>query len=175
MTDIKILITSYLDIISLERAKTYLRIDDDLNEATPNSIIFANRNVITYSNSFSGKYSLNSQMTFNISLRYYWSFAENSNVLSLEQNGTLTDYTGYTTNKNSSFYSWNTDLSYSWWFAPGSQLSILYRNNAGAFERNINKDFRNNVTNLLTNDALNHVFSISVRYFIDYNQVKNKF
>ena len=150
-------------------------IDDDLNESTPNSIIFANRNVITYSNSFSGKYSLNSQMTFNISLRYYWSFAENSNVLSLEQNGTLTDYTGYTTNKNSSFYSWNTDLSYSWWFAPGSQLSILYRNNAGAFERNINKDFRNNVTNLLTNDALNHVFSISVRYFIDYNQVKNKF
>ena len=150
-------------------------IDDDLNEATPNSIIFANRNVITYSNSFSGKYSLNSQMTFNISLRHYWSFAENSNVLSLEQNGTLTDYTGYTTNKNSSFYSWNTDLSYSWWFAPGSQLSILYRNNAGAFERNINKDFRNNVTNLLTNDALNHVFSISVRYFIDYNQVKNKF
>lgn len=150
-------------------------IDDDLNDATPNSIIFANRNVITYSNSFSGKYSLNSQMTFNISLRHYWSFAENSNVLSLEQNGTLTDYTGYTTNKNSSFYSWNTDLSYSWWFAPGSQLSILYRNNAGAFERNINKDFRNNVTNLLTNDALNHVFSISVRYFIDYNQVKNKF
>lgn len=150
-------------------------IDDDLNEATPNSIIFANRNVITYSNSFSGKYSLNSQMTFNISLRHYWSFAENRNVLSLEQNGTLTDYTGYTTNKNSSFYSWNTDLSYSWWFAPGSQLSILYRNNAGAFERNINKDFRNNVTNLLTNDALNHVFSISVRYFIDYNQVKNKF
>lgn len=32
MTDVKILITSYLDIISLERAKTYLRIDDDMNE-----------------------------------------------------------------------------------------------------------------------------------------------
>ena len=150
-------------------------IDDDLNAATPNSIIFANRNVITYSNTFSGKYSLNSQMTFNISIRHYWSYAENKNILSLQENGRLTDFNGYTTNKNSSFYSWNTDLSYSWWFAPGSQVSVLYRNNAGAFERNINKDFRNNVTNLLTNDALNHVFSISVRYFIDYNQVKNKF
>ena len=150
-------------------------IDDDLTPATPNSIIFANRNVITYSNTFSGKYSLNSQMTFNISIRHYWSYAENKNILSLQENGRLTDFNGYTTNKNSSFYSWNTDLSYSWWFAPGSQVSVLYRNNAGAFERNINKDFRNNVTNLLTNDALNHVFSISVRYFIDYNQVKNKF
>ena len=150
-------------------------INDDMNSATPNTIVFANRNVITYSNTLSGKYSLNSQMTFNISLRQYWSYAENKNTLSLEQNGRLADFTGYTANKNSSFYSWNADLSYSWWFAPGSQVSVLYRNNAGAFERDINKEFRDNVTNLLNNDALSHVFSISVRYFIDYNQVKNKF
>jgi hypothetical protein len=150
-------------------------INDDMNSATPNTIVFANRNVITYSNTLSGKYSLNSQMTFNISLRQYWSYAENKNTLSLEQNGRLADFTGYTTNKNSSFYSWNADLSYSWWFAPGSQVSVLYRNNAGAFERDINKEFTDNVTNLLNNDALSHVFSISVRYFIDYNQVKNKF
>ncbi|MFV8344812.1 DUF5916 domain-containing protein [Flavobacterium sp. ZB4P13] len=150
-------------------------INDDMNSATPNTIIFANRNVITYSNTLSGKYSLNSQMTFNISLRQYWSYAENKNTLSLQQNGRLADFAGYTANKNSSFYSWNADLSYSWWFAPGSQVSVLYRNNAGAFERNINKEFTDNVTNLLNNDALSHVFSISVRYFIDYNQVKNKF
>lgn len=150
-------------------------INDDMNAATPNTIVFANRNVITYSNTLSGKYALNSQMTFNIALRHYWSYAENKNALSLEQNGRLADFTGYTTNKNSSFYSWNADLSYTWWFAPGSQVSVLYRNNAGAFERNINKEFTGNVTNLLTNEALNHIFSISVRYFIDYNEVKNKF
>jgi hypothetical protein len=150
-------------------------INEDMNAETPNTIIFANRNVITYSNSLSGKYAINSQMTFNIALRHYWSYAENKNAFSLEQNGRLSDYSGYTTNKNSSFYSWNADLSYTWWFAPGSQVSVLYRNNAGAFERNINKEFKDNVTNLLNNDALSHVFSISVRYFIDYNQVKNKF
>jgi hypothetical protein len=150
-------------------------INDDMNATTPNTIVFANRNVITYSNTLSGKYALNSQMTFNIALRHYWSYAENKNALSLEQNGRLADFTGYTANKNSSFYSWNADLSYTWWFAPGSQVSVLYRNNAGAFERNINKEFTGNVTNLLTNEALNHIFSISVRYFIDYNEVKNKF
>jgi len=149
-------------------------INDDANSTTPNSIIFANRNVITHSNSLSGKYSINSQMTFNLSLRQYWSYAENKNFLSLEQNGKLTDYSGYTENKNSSFNSWNIDLSYSWWFAPGSQVSILYRNNAANFERDINKNFGKNVTNLLNNDALNHIFSISVRYFIDYNSLKNR-
>lgn len=150
-------------------------IDDDLNASTANAIIFANRNVITYSNSLSGKYSINSKMTFNLSLRHYWSYAENKNFLSLQQNGRLADYTTYTQNKNSSFFSWNGDISYSWWFAPGSEISILYRNNAANFQREIDKDFGKKVTTLLTNDQLKHVFSISLRYFIDYNEVKNKF
>jgi hypothetical protein len=141
----------------------------------PDTVIFANRNVITYSNSLSGKYSINSNMNFNLSVRHYWSFAENKNFLYLEQNGRLSDFPSYTENKNISFNSWNVDLSYSWWFAPGSQVSILYRNNAANFERDINKNFGKNVNNLLNNDALSHVLSISVKYFIDYNVVKNKF
>lgn len=148
--------------------------DDDLNSVTPNTIIFANRNLITYSNTLSGKYSINSTMNFNFSFRQYWSYAENKNFLSLEQNGRLKDYAGYTQNKNSNFNSWNADVSYTWWFAPGSQLSVLYRNVSANFEREINKNFGQNVTNLLNNDALSHIFSISIKYFIDYNELKNK-
>lgn len=150
-------------------------IDNDFNPLTPKTIIFANRNVITYSNSISGKYAPNSTTTFNLLLRHYWSYAENKNFLGLMDNGNLTDFPSYSVNKNSNFNSWNLDLSYSWWFAPGSQISILYRNSSANFEREINKDFGNNVTNLLNNDVLNHAFSISVRYFIDYNQVKKLF
>ena len=150
------------------------RIDEDLNPTTPETIIFANRNVISYSNGLSGKYSISSRMNFDLSIRQYWSYAENKNYLSLEQNGRLVNNTTYTTNRNSSFNSWNFDLSYSWWFAPGSQVSVLYRNNAINFEREINKDFGRNVTNLLNNDALSHALSISVKYFIDYNSLKPK-
>jgi hypothetical protein len=150
-------------------------IDDDLNSATESTIIFANRTVVTYSNTLSGKYSINSKMNFNLSARQYWSYAENKNFLTLEQNGRLVNNTSYSENRDSSFYSWNFDLSYSWWFAPGSQVSVLYRNNAANFENIINKNFDQNVTNLLNNDALSHVLSVSIRYFIDYNEVKNKF
>ncbi|MGZ9676732.1 DUF5916 domain-containing protein [Flavobacterium sp. GNP001] len=149
-------------------------VNEDQNAATPNTIVFANRNVVTYANTLSGKYSLNSQMTFNIALRHYWSYAENKNALTLGNDGRLNPNNTYNANKNSSFYSWNADLSYNWWFAPGSQVSVLYRNNAGKFDRSINKEFTNNVTALLNNDALNHVFSISVRYFIDANQVAKR-
>jgi hypothetical protein len=95
-------------------------------------------------------------MTFNIALRHYWSYAENKKFIPRTKRK-LADFAGYDVNKNSSFIL-GMHLSYTWWFAPGSQVSVLYRNNAGAFERNINKDFRDNVTNLLTNETLSHVF-----------------
>jgi hypothetical protein len=94
----------------------------------------------------------------------------------LEENGRLSDLPTFNEDKNREYYSWNLDLSFSWWFAPGSQMSILYRNNSAQNQRNLNsidKDFGKKVTNLLNNDALNNTLSISVRYFIDYNQVRH--
>ena len=111
-------------------------------------------------------------MNFNLSVRHYWALAENNQINTLNTDGSLTPNDTYTTNKNSNFSTWNLDLSYSWWFAPGSQMSVLYRNNAATFDRTINKNFNSNCSNLFE-DNLNHVLSISVRYFIDYNQAKN--
>lgn len=171
----KLLLTYTFSFLKRNNNKGYIdSFDDDDNETTTDKIIFANRDVITYANTLAGKYAINSAMTLNLAVRQYWSSAENKNILELQQDGTLDSYAQYSENKNSSFYSWNADLSYSWWFAPGSQLSALYRNNASNFERIIDKDFKHNITNLLTNDSLKHVFSISVKYFIDYNAVKNK-
>jgi hypothetical protein len=138
------------------------------------SIYLAKRNRDTYTNSITSKYSINSNMNFNLSVRHYWSLAENNSIHTLNNDGTLTENTTYTENKNSNFSTWNLDLSYSWWFAPGSQVSVLYRNNGSTFDRTINKDFSNNFSNLIS-DNLNHVLSVSVRYYIDYNQAKNWF
>ena len=171
----KLLLTYTFSFLKRNNNKGFIdSFDDDENDNTAETIVFANRDVITYANTISGKYAINSTMTLNLAVRQYWSSAENKDILKLDFDGTLDPYPQYTENKNSSFYSWNADLSYSWWFAPGSQLSALYRNNASNFERIIDKDFKHNVTSLLTNDALKHIFSISVKYFIDYSAVKNK-
>lgn len=138
------------------------------------AIYLAKRDRDTYTNSITSKYSIKPNMNFALSVRHYWSYAENKNIYSLNEDGTLTENSSYTANKNSNFSTWNMDLSYSWWFAPGSQLSILYRNNANAFSRDIDKDFGNNLSGILK-DNLQHIFSISIRYYIDYNQAKNWF
>jgi hypothetical protein len=142
-------------------------IDSDVS-----SIYFAQRDRDTYTNSITSKFSINSDMNFNLLVRHYWSYAENNTILTLNEDGTFNETSTYTNNRNSNFSTWNMDLTYSWWFAPGSQLSVLYRNNAGTFTREINRDFGNNF-NTLISDNLNHIFSVSIRYFIDYNQAKN--
>ncbi len=164
----------FSDKFSLVYSFDYFKQHNDIGfiDFEGSNIIFARRNRDTYTNSISSKFSISSVMNFNLSVRHYWSLAENNKINNLNEDGSLSTNTTYTGNRNSNFSTWNLDLSYSWWFAPGSQMSILYRNNAGTFERQINKDFGSNFSNLFE-DNLNHVLSISVRYFIDYNQTKN--
>lgn len=135
-------------------------------------IIFANRNVTTIENSVSGKYAINSQMTFNMKVRYYWSYSEIKNYLTLLENGYFAPNSTYDQNNNDNFKSWNYDLSYTWWFAPGSQVSVLYRNNAIHYEQRLNKNIIDNLAHTLQND-LNQTFSVSIKYLIDYNKAKN--
>ena len=140
--------------------------------SSSDEIIMARRDRNTINNTLTGKYSVSSQMNFSLSVRHYLSYAENNKFFTLQENGRLIENMTYNANKNSNFNTWNLDLSYSWWFAPGSQATILYRNNASDFNRVINKSYGNNLGNVFA-DNLNHAFSISIRYFIDYNQAKN--
>ncbi|WP_264519678.1 carbohydrate binding family 9 domain-containing protein [Flavobacterium sp. N1994] len=148
-------------------------IDTDANPSTPDDVIFGYRNVVSYSNTLSGKYTLNNKMNLNLSVRHYWSYSENKKYLLLLPNGRFADYLSPVPNQDQDFSTWNLDLSYSWWFAPGSQITMLYRNNSSYFNDIIQKNYSENVKSLLNNEALNHVFSVSIKYYIDYNSIKN--
>lgn len=137
------------------------------------NIIFARRNREIIQSELTGKYAINNKMTFNLKARYYWSYSDNRHYFKLEDNGHLTHNDSYNLNKNRNFNSWNFDLSYSWWFAPGSQLSVLYRNYAQEDTNMIEKNLSKNL-NTIFNSNMTNIFSISLRYFIDYNNIKHK-
>ena len=137
-------------------------------------IIFGERDRQTITNTLNLKYSVNPKMTFTVAARHYWSYADYNQYLTLENNGNLVTNTNFTEFEDSNFSTWNFDLSYSWWFAPGSQISALYRNNATDYRTEIDHRLGRNFKNLFENNLTN-IFSISIRYFIDYNSIKNKF
>lgn len=138
-----------------------------------NDIIFGERNREIVQHYFTGKYSITNKMTFNLIARYYWSYSENHEYFTLQDDGYLTPNPSYSLNKNRNFNSWNLDFSYSWWFAPGSELSVLYRNYALERTDVVEKNTQENFNNLFAGNLTN-IFSISLRYYIDYNSLKSK-
>lgn len=139
-----------------------------------NDYVFARRDIITYTNKLEGKYSVNNRMNVNLSARHYWSYVTNREFLYLQNDGRVKANASYTQNLNQNLNVWNFDLSYNWWFAPGSQVTLLYRNNSALFERQFRRNIERNFLNAVDNENLNHIFSISLRYFIDYNALKKK-
>jgi hypothetical protein len=137
-------------------------------------IIFGKRDREILQNNITGKYAINTKMTLNLTARYYWSYSDNHAFFTLQDSGYLTPNNDYSLNKNRNFNSWNFDLSYSWWFAPGSELSVLYRNYAQIGSSTVEKNLSSNLKNVFDADMTN-ILSVSFRYFIDYNIVKNKF
>ena len=150
------------------------RNDIGFADYTVDDIVYAKRDINTLEHQITGKYSINNVMNFNLKVRYYWAHAINNKFLNLQDDGYFMDNTTYNANKNINRNIWNFDLSYSWWFAPGSLVSILYRNNSSLSERTFNTNFGDNLRNVLNNNP-NNTISISFRYYIDYNQAKNIF
>lgn len=136
--------------------------------------VFARRDNITYINTLQGKYAINNKMNFNLSVRHYWSYVTNLDYLDLLDDGSVKTKTGFTGNLDQNLNLWNFDLSYNWWFAPGSQVSVLYRNNSAMYENQFSHRFEEHFKKAIDNENLNHIFSISIRYFIDYNSLKRK-
>jgi hypothetical protein len=72
------------------------------------------------------------------------------------------------------FSTWNVDLNYVWQVAPGSFLTVLYRQQLFENSDRSNLDFGSSLNGLFEQN-LQHTISIRLQYFIDVNEVKNKF
>lgn len=149
------------------------RIELDEYDST-NETIFARRNIVTYVNTINGKYAINNAMNIYLAVRHYWSYTTNLQYYNLLEDGTIENNDNYKVNNDINFNSWNFDLSYSWWFAPGSEMYILYRNNSLLQENNYNPNYFENTKDVVSWNDLNQIFSISIRYHIDYNSFKKK-
>lgn len=146
-------------------------IDDD--------IIFGERDVISIENRLSGVYNFNPFHSLSLTFRNYWSIVNYDNDLfTLEDDGSLSSTDGYTVNSlddpNINFNTWNLDFRYSWEFAPGSRLTALYRNSLFNQDTASKDSYFDSLGNLFE-QPIQHIFSLRLQYFIDYNNVKHIF
>ncbi len=138
------------------------------------AIIFGNRQVKNHIGSTKITYNFSSKSALNISARYNWTPVKyDEQFYVLNHDGTLSE-TSYAVNHNINYNVWNFDLSYNWEFAPGSQLTALYRNAIQDSNEWADMGFNANY-NAFFSLPFNHQLSIKFIYYMDYNTLKNIF
>lgn len=137
-------------------------------------IFIGKRNRFTVENSITSQYTFNNTMALNLSFRHYFSEVTYQNFSTLNLDGTTTNTHLFTENRDGTFNSWNLDFRYSWWFAPGSQLTLLYRNAVGNYLQESHIGLKDNFNRLFQEPMVNNI-SLKLTYYIDYNQAKHWF
>ena len=137
-----------------------------------NDIFMGTRNRFTVENGISSQYTFNNKMALNLSFRHYFSEVTYKGFSTLNSDGSVKDTNIFTENRDGTFNSWNVDLRYSWWFAPGSQLTLLYRNAVGSYLEESRIGIKENFTRLFNEPMVDNI-SLKLTYYIDYNQAKS--
>lgn len=143
------------------------------------TIIFAIRNRQTYENVLSLKYIFTNRMALNFRVRHYWSKLEYNDFFSLNTDGSLGEsaYAGITSDgqslHNTSFNAFNVDLVYTWVFAPGSEVRVVWKNSIYDFSQAVTLSYKDDFTRTLKSPQ-NNSFSVKVIYYLDALMLRRK-
>ena len=138
-----------------------------------NEIIFAKRKVRSIENILSSKYSFTNKMGITFRARHYMSTVDNKEFFTLRGDGKLDPNSTFNQNTNRNVNFFNIDMVYTWQFAPGSFINIVWKNSVYDFDNIVEKNYFKNFSNTIEADQNNNL-SLKVIYFLDYLQLKKK-
>ncbi len=134
-------------------------------------IVFARRKRNTVENILSAKYSFSNMMWITFRMRHYLSTVDNKEFFTLQKNGLLTAHPTFNKNVNQNVNFFNIDMVYTWQFAPGSFVNVVWKNSIFNFTNTLERDYFKNFGNTLDADQNNNI-SLKVIYFLDYLDIK---
>lgn len=160
----------------------YGYVTDLIDDAGNTVIIFGRRFIPTFENTLEASYKFTNKSSLAFRLRHYWITAAYDEYYRLLPNGDLSPST-YNENNDFGVNIFNIDLVYTWNFAPGSEINVVWKNSistleeaeeaAGEIIQDIETDYFQNLQNTLSSPAINS-FSIKVLYYLDYQYLKRK-
>lgn len=160
----KLTLSHSISLNPQKRNTGFAAFDDDV-------IIFGRRDIKSVDNTIGIKYSFNSKMNINTRIRHYWSQVHYDKYFKLLNNGTLSQNVNYTGNADYNINFFNVDMVYTWQFAPGSFINIVWKNAAVNSNQQVDGDYFKNVQHTMQAEDNNNL-SLKVIYFLDYLQLK---
>lgn len=135
--------------------------------------VFGKRNVTTIENSFSGKYIFVNNLSLSIRLRHYWSKGDYDRFYLLGSEGRLSNAPETLKFDDFTFNSFLVDLVFSWEFAPGSNLTLVWKN---SIIDELNYAYQGYWQNLGTtlNQPQTNLLSLKFFYYLDYHTLRSR-
>jgi hypothetical protein len=136
-------------------------------------VIFSKRNRSTVENIFTSKYNFNRSNGITFRLRHYWSEVISKEFFTLQQDGSLAKNINYNGNPNQNLNIFNIDMVYTWEFAPGSFLNIVWKNSIYSGDQHINDSYFKNFDHTVSAPQNNNI-SLKVIYYLDALSFRKK-
>lgn len=135
--------------------------------------VFGQRDVQVIENAFAGKYIFRNNLSLSLRVRHYWSKGEYKRFYLLKEDGTLNNTSENYNINDFNFNHFNVDMIFNWEFAPGSNLTFVWKNNISQESAKIIKSYLDNFNHTIQQPELN-MFSLKFLYYLDYHVVKSK-
>lgn len=134
------------------------------------AIVFGRRDITTVENVFSSNYVIVNDVSLSFRLRQYWSRGEYDRFFVLREDGRLGNDANFDQNKDFNFNSLNVDLVFTWLFAPGSSLNLVWKNAILNESQEVVNSYFENMGRVLESPQFNSI-SLKLLYYIDYQQI----
>jgi hypothetical protein len=132
-------------------------------------VLLGRRNVSTFTNTLTTNYTFTNRLSFTMRVRHYVSTVRYFDFARLRPDGAEELLPGYQRNHDTSFNAFNVDASLVWWFAPGSQVSLVWKDATASYllGNEATPLYFDNLANVANTPHNNNV-SVKVLYYLDY-------
>ncbi|MDP1620968.1 MAG: DUF5916 domain-containing protein [Bacteroidales bacterium] len=137
------------------------------------TIFFGRRDITTINNILNIRYIFNTKASLTLRARHYWSQAKYLSFYTLEKNGSLnsSDFIG---GRDINFNAFTIDLQFVWYFAPGSEMSVVWKNAINTTGSMLVYNYFTDIGNTL-NSPQSNSFSVRILYYLDYLNIRKAF
>lgn len=132
-------------------------------------VLLGRRRVSTFTNTLTTNYTFTNRLSFTMRVRHYVSTVHYLAFARLRPGGVEELLPGYQRSHDTSFSAFNVDAALVWWFAPGSQVSLVWKDATASYllGNEATPLYFDNLANVANTPHNNNV-SIKVLYYLDY-------
>lgn len=161
------------DKISLTETVYFRPYKNDVGfySADGNNSTFSVRDRNIVENTLEAKYSFNNKARISLIGRHYWSTVKSKEFYLLTNDGALAKTDAPSVIKHQNYNNFYINLVYTWQFAPGSFLNIVWKDEAETFDTRVTERYLRNFDSTMSSPQNNNI-SIKVIYFLDYLDFK---